>query len=90
LFKIFRGQKKEKTKEAAGKTGGTPSRFSDYRKLPEWDRKAERFTNSQDANRLLTYRYRANSISTRRSAQAFEYVQEARSGRDDIIGCQCG
>lgn len=25
----------------------------------EWDRNAERFTNSQDANKLLTYRYRA-------------------------------
>ena len=25
----------------------------------EWDRAAERFTNNADANKLLTYRYRA-------------------------------
>jgi hypothetical protein len=29
------------------------------RSLLEWDAKAERFTNSKEANRLLTYEYRA-------------------------------
>jgi hypothetical protein len=29
------------------------------RSFLEWDRNAERFTNNQDANKLLSYRYRS-------------------------------